>query len=125
MFCMRRKQVEAYKSKFLFHQYDNLSKIHKKLANKMNEGLLFLDEGGSIIQSEDENEFILRDIVKEGGEKNYQLYLKVKVWEYLNEKYSLDYGCKALDEILRVNKRAFTMTDCNFLIFPHPNYHCG
>src|SRR5436190_256083 len=93
---------------------DSLSTIRKIKELQMDKKLLFLDKGSCFIKSEDEDRFILRDIVKkEGSEKTYQIYLKVKVWEYLNERHSLDYGCKG-SKITdgRAEKRAFTMTDC-------------
>src|SRR2546421_446019 len=59
---------------------------------KLDKKLLFLNKGSYVIKSEIEEKFKLREIVKEGSEgqeKNYQLHLKLKKWEYLNVTHRL------------------------------------
>ncbi|CAB4431138.1 unnamed protein product [Rhizophagus irregularis] len=105
---------------------DTLSTIREILKEKVikMDEQLFFHEGDFILLENEDKEKLRSLFKKERSEDTYNLCLKVKVWEYLNELYQLDHGCEITDNrILRANERAFTMTKCKINRFPSPRYN--
>ncbi|GBC01723.1 hypothetical protein RclHR1_04300005 [Rhizophagus clarus] len=110
---------------------DSLSDIRKNDKN-INNSLLFskklnndirdnneinevtkLSEKYAKIESEDEKNYHLREIITVINEQNYLFLMKRPCWNIFNSNCKLDYGCTmSFDGIKKANKRAFKMKDC-------------
>jgi hypothetical protein len=94
---------------------DYLPDIRQELEsnNGINDMLIFskkINDNTFIeIGREDEENFQLKEIIT----NNKHLYLTQLNWEFLNEKYKLDYGCNiSFGGIVKATKRAFKLKDC-------------
>ncbi|GBC04059.1 hypothetical protein RclHR1_00550004 [Rhizophagus clarus] len=71
------------------------------------------DEEYAKVERENEKYYRLKEIITIEDD-HYYLYLKINsYWKILNDNFKLDYGCTAsYDGIMKANKRAFIMKDC-------------
>jgi hypothetical protein len=94
---------------------DNLSDIRSN-SKFIDNTLLFLvkkNDGFAKIEYENENDFILEDIITVDNDQRILYLLKKPCWNVFNDNCKLDYGrTMSFDGIKKASKRAFIMNDC-------------
>jgi hypothetical protein len=108
---------------------DDLSNIRKELENSniINDMLLFskkINNDYGEMKREDEENFLLKEIIKIDDDDQNILYLKRLYWKFLSNQCKLDYGrIMTFDGIKMAKKQAFIMNDCKLTEIN--NYHKG